>query len=201
MKDVKERSPSKNLVVIVCSTGGPKALGKVITKFPEKIDCSILIVQHMPQGFTLSLAKRLDDLSHIKVKEGENDEVLMNDMVYIAKGGYQMQLKKIDKENHKIILTDEVGKNGLKPCADNLFESLKHTSFQKIICTVLTGMGSDGTQGIKNLKEKKDIYVIVQDEDTSTVFGMPKAIIDAGLTNEIVSIDNIADAILRNLGV
>ncbi|BCJ95224.1 chemotaxis response regulator protein-glutamate methylesterase [Anaerocolumna cellulosilytica] len=190
----------KKLVAIACSTGGPKALQQVIPKLTQSLGCSVLIVQHMPEGFTASLANRLNEMSKLEVKEANDREVIKSGTAYIAKGGSQMRL--VQTENgQQLSVTLESARNGLKPCADILFESLMHSDFSEITCVVLTGMGGDGTYGIKQLKEKKNIYVIAQDEATSTVYGMPKVVAEAGLVNEILPLDQIAGAILKNLGV
>lgn len=191
----------KKLIVIACSTGGPKALQQVVPRLPKGLDCSILIVQHMPEGFTSSLARRLDELSQIEVKEAEHGETLKNGVAYIAKGGSQMRLISLEDGTQQLSVTIEGAKNGLKPCADILFESLVHSGYNNITCVVLTGMGGDGTNGIKQLNEKKNIYVIAQDEATCTVYGMPKVIAETGLVNEVVPLDQVAGAITKNMGV
>ncbi len=188
------------LVAIACSTGGPKALQKIVPLLPENLGCSVLIVQHMPEGFTQSLANRLNETSKLKVKEAEHGEILQKGVVYIAKGGYHMRLTNQGNGVHNITVTKEEARNGLRPCADIMYESLADTNFDEIICVVLTGMGSDGTRGIKLLHEKKNIYVIAQDEATSTVYGMPKVIRDAGLVNEVLPLEQIAGAIRKNMG-
>ncbi len=188
------------LIAIACSTGGPKALQKIVPLLPENLGCSVLIVQHMPEGFTQSLANRLNETSKLKVKEAEHGEILQKGVVYIAKGGYHMRLTNLGNGVHNITVTKEEARNGLRPCADIMYESLADTNFDEIICVVLTGMGSDGTRGIKLLHEKKNIYVIAQDEATSTVYGMPKVIRDAGLVNEVLPLEQIAGAIRKNMG-
>ncbi len=204
---IKEERPinrvtdSKRLVAIACSTGGPKALQQVIPLLTENLGCSVLIVQHMPEGFTASLANRLDEMSQIKVKEAEDTEEIKNGVAYIAKGGSQMRLIRSENGKQRLSVTVEAARNGLKPCADIMYESLMQSDFEEITCVVLTGMGGDGTKGIKQLKEKKNIYVIAQDEATSTVYGMPKVVAEAGLVNEIAPLGQIAGAILKNLGV
>jgi two-component system chemotaxis response regulator CheB len=191
----------KRLVAIACSTGGPKALQRVIPLLTEDLNCSVLIVQHMPEGFTYSLAHRLNEMSKIEVKESEHGDTIKNGVAYIAKGGSQMRLIETENKQQQLSVTVENARNGLKPCADIMFESLVNTNFNDIICVVLTGMGGDGTSGIRQLKEKKNIYVIAQDEATCTVYGMPKVVTESGLVDEIVPIDGIAGAILKNLGV
>ena len=194
-------SNPKRLIAIACSTGGPKALQRVIPLLPENLNCSILIVQHMPEGFTASLAHRLNELSKIEVKEAEHGEILRNGVAYIAKGGSQLRLIYSENGKQQLSVTSEMARNGLKPCADIMFESLMNSDFTDITCVVLTGMGGDGTNGMKQLKTKKNIYVIGQDETTCTVYGMPKVAVEAGLVNEIVALDQVAGSIIKNVGV
>lgn len=189
------------IVAIACSTGGPKSLKEVIPFISKKIDAPILLVQHMPVGFTTSLAQRLNELSDVKVKEAENGEILKKGTVYIAPGGKQFRVGLTQKNGCRVILTDDPPREGLRPCANIMYESLIKTNYDQIICVVLTGMGSDGTNGIEFLGRKKNIYVIAQDEKSSVVYGMPKAIINAKLTNEVLPLNQIAGAILKNVGV
>ena len=191
---------AKKLVALACSTGGPKALQSVIPKLPANLDAAILLVQHMPEGFTKSLAERLNELSAIKVKEASDGDVLQKGTVYIAKGGSQMRLTK-KMGDYVITETVEPARNGLKPCADIMYESLVGMDFDDITCVVLTGMGGDGTLGIKQLNEKNNIYVIAQNEATCTVYGMPKVVAEAGLVDEVVPLDAVAEAITKNVGV
>lgn len=201
-KPIKSRTGAgKKLIAIACSTGGPKALQQVIPKLSASLGCSVLIVQHMPEGFTASLANRLNEISMVRVKEAEHLEGLADGTAYIAKGGYQMRFGCLEQGREVLTITQEAAKNGLKPCADYMFESLAESGFSEIICVVLTGMGGDGTYGIRKLKEKKNIYVIAQDEETSTVYGMPKVVKDAGLVDEVVPLEQVAGAIQRSLGV
>ncbi|HWT76778.1 MAG TPA: chemotaxis-specific protein-glutamate methyltransferase CheB [Mobilitalea sp.] len=189
------------LVALACSTGGPKALHAVIPSLPKNLDASVLIVQHMPGGFTKSLADRLNELSQIRVKEAEDGDILSKGTVYIAKGGYQMRLKKQSDGQSCISISKEAARHGLLPCADILYESLEDTNFDQITCVVLTGMGGDGTAGISQLSKKQNIYVIAQNEETSIVYGMPKVIKDAGLVDEVVALNEVSDAIIKNVGV
>ncbi|MBQ9120683.1 MAG: chemotaxis response regulator protein-glutamate methylesterase [Lachnospiraceae bacterium] len=191
---------AKKLVALACSTGGPKALQSVIPKLPANLDAAILLVQHMPAGFTKSLAERLNELSAIKVKEASDGDVLQKGTVYIAQGGSQMRLTK-KMGDYVITETVEPARNGLKPCADIMYESLVGMDFDDITCVVLTGMGGDGTLGIKQLNEKNNIYVIAQNEATCTVYGMPKVVAEAGLVDEVVPLEAVAEAIIKNVGV
>ncbi len=189
------------LVALACSTGGPKALQYVVPFLPANLDAAVLIVQHMPKGFTLSLSKRLDELSRIHVKEAEDGEILRKGTVYVAKGGSQMRVVEKSKSSHSLMLTNEGARNGLNPCADIMYESLMNTSFDEIVCVVMTGMGADGTNGILQLEQTNKIYVIGQDAQSCTVYGMPKAIADVGAVDEVVTLRGIADAITRHVGV
>lgn len=192
---------AEKLVAIACSTGGPKALHTVIPNLPVNLDAGVLVVQHMPGGFTKSLADRLNELSPITVMEAEDGEILKKGRVYIAKGGHQMRLIRQGDGEYRLSVLEEPPRHGLVPCADIMYESLADTDFDQITCVVLTGMGGDGTDGIIQLKKKKNTYVIAQDEETSVVYGMPKVVRDAGLTDEVVALIDVSDAIIKNVGV
>ena len=189
------------LIALACSTGGPKALHTIIPSLPKGLEAGVVIVQHMPEGFTKSLADRLNTLSQIPVKEAEDGEIVNNGCVYIAKGGKQIRVTKDNKGNHILKLTNEEPRYGLLPCADKLYESLVETDYDEITCVVLTGMGNDGTAGISELSKKKNIHVIAQDKKTSIVYGMPKMIRMTGLVDKILSLDEISNAIIKNVGV
>ncbi|MGN0346465.1 MAG: chemotaxis-specific protein-glutamate methyltransferase CheB [Lachnospiraceae bacterium] len=193
---VMERK-KKKLVAIACSTGGPNALKHVIPLLPANLNAPVVIVQHMPFGFTQSLAERLDALSLLSCKEATAGEKVQRGNVYVAQGGLHMKLGK----NSQIIYSDEPVREGVKPCANYMYESLLQSEFDEIICVVLTGMGADGRDGIKSLAEKKKIYVIAQSEPTCTVYGMPRSIVETGLVNQIVDLDNIAQEIISKVGV
>lgn len=190
----------KRIVAIASSTGGPKALQDVIPYLPANLPVPVLLVQHMPKGFTASLAERLNEISPIKVSEAKEGDMLQPGHVYIAPGGIHM---KVEKKGtfHFIKYSDEPTREGVKPCANYMYESLADCDFDEIICVVLTGMGADGTAGIKNLDAKKPTYVIAQDQDTCTVYGMPKSIAMTGLCSEVVPLDQIAGQIIKNVGV
>lgn len=197
------RGKGGKLVAICTSTGGPQALKAVIPLIPANIGVPVLVVQHMPSGFTKSLAERLNDISKITVCEAEQDQELKKNCVYIARGGNHLKIK---EENgvRRIIYTDEPPREGVKPCANYMYESLIDTSFDDITCVVLTGMGKDGCEGIKNLVSAcpdKKVFVIAQSKETSTVYGMPRAVDLAGLTNESVDISQVTNEIIMNVGV
>ena len=194
------RSGNK-IVALACSTGGPKALQSVIPYLPKNLNAPMVLVQHMPAGFTKSMADRLNEVSPISVKEAEDGDVLKKGMIYIAPGGKHMELKKAPDGSHKIRLNDMPAIGGLRPCANITYDSLRDCGYDEVVCVVLTGMGADGTNGICSLAKKKPVYVISQNAETCVVYGMPKAIADTGLVNEVVPLTQVAQSITKNVGV
>lgn len=195
-----KKDHANRVVALACSTGGPKSLQQVIPYLPKELDAGVVVVQHMPAGFTKSLAVRLNEISKVTVKEAEHGDIITKGTVYIAPGGRHLRLVKSGSEM-KVALSDEPPVDALRPCANVMYESLVTSPYDEIVCVVLTGMGADGTKGIKALKEHKKIYVIGQNEATSIVYGMPRAVAEAGLVNEVKPLEEIADAITRNTGV
>lgn len=188
------------IVAIASSTGGPKALQQVIPRLPKNLKTPVLIVQHMPAGFTQSLAERLDSLSEITVSEAKENEPLECGHVYLAMGGKHMNV--VNKSGRNVIhYSDEPSREGVKPCANYMYESLQNTRYDEIVCVVMTGMGADGTKGVANLKKTKKTHVIAQDQNTCAVYGMPKSIVNAGLTDQVVALEQIAQEIILNVGV
>lgn len=186
-------SGAGKLVAIGTSTGGPQALQKVVTRLPANLPCGVVIVQHMPPGFTKSLAERLDTISEISVKEAEHDEIIKPGHVYIAPGNYHMRVKS-EGTVRKIALSQEPPVGNHRPAVNVLFDSV--ASVQKeLVSVIMTGMGCDGCEGMKKIKQQGG-YSIAQDEETSVVYGMPKAVVDAGLADEVRPLQDIADAIV-----
>ena len=188
------------IVAIASSTGGPRALQAVIPKLPKNLKTPVVLVQHMPEGFTASLAERLDSLSEIKVKEAAEGDQLQPGTVYISRGGKHMHIVK-NGGKASVHYVDGPTREGVRPCANFMYESLMESDYDEICCVVMTGMGADGTEGIKNLKTRKKVYVIGQEESTCTVYGMPKAVATAGLVDQVVKLDNIAQEIIMHVGV
>ncbi len=184
---------SRKLVAIGTSTGGPQALQKVITRLPGNLPCGVVIVQHMPPGFTKSLADRLDTISDISVKEAEHDEIIRPGQVYIAPGNYHMRVA-VDGSVRKIALSQEPPVGNHRPAVNVLFDSVAPLK-KELVSVIMTGMGCDGCEGMKKIKQQGG-YSIAQDEETSVVYGMPKAVVDAGLADEIRPLQDIADAIV-----
>ena len=195
------RKPKYDIIALASSTGGPQALQTLIPMLPERIGVPIVIVQHMPNGFTASLAERIDHRSKLTVVEAKKGDIIRPDTVYIAKGGHQLRIAESSKGVFTTNVTNEPPVNNLRPCADVMYESLINCSFNKILCVVLTGMGSDGANGISELKKKKRIRVISQNEESSVVFGMPKAVKEKGLSDVVCDIKEMAKVIAKELGV
>lgn len=196
------RATGKNkLVALACSTGGPKALQSVIPFLPKNLDAPMILVQHMPAGFTKSMADRLNQISEINVKEAEHGDRLQKGTVYVAPGGKHMEVEKCADGSHKISLNDMPAIGGLRPCANITYDSLTKSGFDEIVCVVLTGMGADGTNGILSLGKKKPIHVISQNAESCVVYGMPKAIAEAGVVDEVVTLTDVAKTITKNVGV
>ncbi|OMC88795.1 chemotaxis response regulator protein-glutamate methylesterase [Viridibacillus sp. FSL H7-0596] len=190
---------TKKLILIGTSTGGPRALQEVITKIPATIKAPILIVQHMPAGFTKSLSNRLDQLADITVKEAENGDILQNGVAYIAPGGYHMKLRKIGMSYGITLDAQEPPRGGHRPSVDVLFEDT--CQFHEIdkIAVIMTGMGADGTKGLIQLKNTGKVIAITESANTCIVYGMPKAAFETGLVDEVADVDDIADTIMKYL--
>lgn len=194
-------SGAKRLVMIASSTGGPKALQSVIPFFPADFPYPIVVVQHMPAGFTQSLANRLNEMSPLTVKEAEDGEELQKGTVYIAMGGKQCELIEQPAGIFTLSESDKPARGGLRPCADVFLESLVDSSLDHFVCGVLTGMGSDGCKGIQFVKQYKEMKVVAQNEETCVVYGMPRAVAKAGIVNEVVPLEDMAGAMIKQLGV
>lgn len=184
------------LFVIASSTGGPRALQTVVPLFPVDFPYPVVVVQHMPVGFTSSLASRLDELSPLKVKEAEDGEILRRGYVYIAQGGKQCELVQ-DGNRYVFSENDKPPRGGLRPCADIFFESLVDTSLDEIICGVLTGMGADASKGILQVKACKKVKVVAQNQDTCVVYGMPRAAKMAGIVDNMVPLEDVAGMMMK----
>jgi two-component system chemotaxis response regulator CheB len=200
-KETSSKTSSNKIIALACSTGGPKALQSVIPYLPKNLNAPMVLVQHMPAGFTKSMADRLNEVSEIQVKEAEDGDVLRKGHVYVAPGGRHMEVVKCPDGTHKIRLNDMPAIGGLRPCANITYDSLCDCGYDQVVCVVLTGMGADGTNGIVSLSRKKPVYVIAQDAASCVVYGMPKAIAESGLVNEVVPLTEISKSIIKNVGV
>ena len=193
------RKTQAEIVGIGVSTGGPKALSEMLPKIPETINVPILIVQHMPPIFTDSLAKSLDMRCAITVKEAMDGEVVRPNVAFIAPGGKQMKVvASADGLNRIIRITDDPPENSCKPSVDYLFRSIAEHYVGRAAGVIMTGMGSDGTLGLRMMK-RNGSYIIAQDEPSCIVFGMPKKPIDEGIVDTIAPLERIADEICSSV--
>lgn len=184
--------PAGRVIVMASSTGGPRALAEVLPRLPGNLPAPILAVQHMPAGFTKSLAERLDEVSQLSIKEAEDGDRIRAGMVLLAPGGKHMT---IDAEG-RIALNQGPQECGLRPAANITMQSAAEAFGAAVLGVVLTGMGSDGTRG-SGLIKKTGGEVIVQDEASCVVYGMPKSIVEAGYADAIVPLSEIPAEILR----
>lgn len=183
------------MLLIGVSTGGPVALASLLPKLPASLPVPILVVQHMPPLFTASLAGSLDAKCALTVKEARDGELALPGNVYIAPGGRHMKIHSEGGEK-RIRITDDPPENHCKPAVDVLFRSVAHGFPGKAAAVILTGMGSDGTLGCRLLK-RHGATVIVQDEASCVVFGMPKEVIQAGMADVVASLDSLPVEILK----
>jgi two-component system chemotaxis response regulator CheB len=188
------RSPmaarTAKLVLIATSTGGPRALATLVPKLPAPLGVGTLIVQHMPAGFTGSLAARLDASSALDVREAAGGEKLDAGTALLAPGGRHLRLT----HDGRTTLTDEPAVGGLRPRADLLIEDAARVYGERMLLVVLTGMGNDGLRGAREV-QRRGGRILVESEDSCTVYGMPRAIVDAGLADDVLDLGHLAEAI------
>ncbi len=184
------------LILIGVSTGGPAALGKLLPELPADLKIPVLIVQHMPEKFTRSLADNLDNRSRLGVREAEDGEVLAPGRVYIAPGGRQMKLVPAADGVKQIKITSDPPENNCKPAVDYLFRSVAANFPGKAMAVILTGMGSDGTLGVRLLR-RHGCFTIAQDADSCVVYGMPKSVVEAGVVDEVLPLSGLPGGLSR----
>jgi len=191
------RRQTRDFVAIGVSTGGPPAVQKVLSAFPEDFPAPILIAQHMPASFTGPFADRLNSICKISVKEAEDGEKAREGCAYVCPGGRHIRIS--SKLSSRTIVISENPKEALyKPSATELMASVGEQIGSRALGVILTGMGSDGATGVEILKRHGG-RALAQSEATCVVYGMPKAIVDARLADEVVDLDDIAAAIMDNL--
>lgn len=181
-------------VLIGVSTGGPRALADMLPELSDKVDLPFFIVQHMPPTFTQSLANSLDSRCRHRVIESLDNDVVQNGYIYIAPGGRHMLLHKNSTGRIVTILNQDPPENGCRPSVDVLFRSAVNVYGGDVVAIILTGMGADGTKGLVPLK-LEGAYAIVQDKETSVVWGMPGSAVEAGYVDEILPLNRIPDAV------
>jgi len=186
---------ARNFVVIGASTGGPQALMQVVPGLPGNLAAGVLIVQHMPAGFTQAFAARLAKAAAIPVHEAQDGVVLHDGEAVVAAGGRHLRVSK----GGRLILDDGPASLGVKPALDVTLMSLAAAGPRRVIVAVLTGIGTDGTRGARVLKEQGAV-IIAQDESSSAVWGMPKSIVTQGLADYIVPLAQMATLITSLVG-
>lgn len=189
---IKRSATMRKVIVVGSSTGGPQALYEVIPGIPADIAAGILIVQHMPPGFTRSLADRLDKKSEIEVKEAEQGDILRAGLALVAPGDYHMTINR----QGEISLNQGPSVQGVRPSVDVTMDSVATAYGAATAGVVLTGMGSDGTNGSKRIKAAGG-PIAVQDEDTCAIYGMPQAVVNAGVADLVMPITEIAEQIVN----
>lgn len=193
----KAANEKEKLIVIGASTGGTEAIKEILIDMP--VDCPpILIVQHMPEGFTKSYAARLDSLCEIAVAEAVHGERIMPGRAYLAPGGYHLSILRTGSY-YACQVTEEAPVNHHRPSVDVLFKSVTKQAKSEVIAVILTGMGKDGATGMTQLHELGS-KTFAQDEASCVVFGMPKEAIARGAVDEVLPLDEIAGRILLHLG-
>lgn len=190
------RRAFRHVIAIGTSTGGPRALHHVITALPPDLPAPVLVVQHMPPGFTRSLAQRLDCFSSVRVTEAGEGERLEAGTVYIAPGGRHMKLGR-DALGYFVSLSDEEAVSGHRPSVDVLFRSLVPHPELKRIAVILTGMGSDGAKGMKALADSGSAVTIAEAEETCVVYGMPRCAVANESARIVLPLHQIGERLLE----
>lgn len=194
--DAIRRDPS--IVCIGVSTGGPVALNQVLPKLPADFPCPILLVQHMPPLFTKNLADDLNQKCALDVQEATNGMAVEAGHILIAPGGSQMRIAQV---NGKPIvqITNDPPEKSCKPSVDYLFRSIAHLYGNRTVAAILTGMGDDGTLGCKLLK-RAGALIVTEDEPSCVVYGMPRSVVEAGVADQVVPLEGVADCLMAAVG-
>jgi two-component system chemotaxis response regulator CheB len=188
-------SRARRAVVIATSTGGPRALARLVPALPAQLGEGTLIVQHMPEGFTNSLAARLDRESRLTVREAATGDALDRGTALIAPGGRHLRVT----EGRRAQLSEEPAIGGLRPRADLTIADVAATWGERTLLVVLTGMGRDGADGARAVREAGG-RILCEAEESCTVYGMPRAVAEAGLADAVMPLDDLAAAIAQEAG-
>jgi two-component system, chemotaxis family, protein-glutamate methylesterase/glutaminase len=182
----------KRVVVIGCSTGGPRALTEIIPLLPRDLSAGVIVVQHMPQKFTASLAERLNAVSEIRVVEAKNGDKVVPGVVYIAPGDFHMLVGRGDT----VYLNQDPHWHGVRPSVDILMKSVAKLYGKKSVGVVLTGMGVDGREGVIEIKGAGGT-VYAEHESTCVVYGMPRAAVETGCVDRVLVLHKVADELIQ----
>jgi two-component system chemotaxis response regulator CheB len=186
------REPDR-LLVIGSSTGGPRALAEVVSHLPGDLPCAVIIVQHLPAGFTKSLAERLNQASALTVAEAKDGDLLSVGQVLVAPGDFHLKVS-----GRRVQLDMGPRRHGVRPSVDTTLETAAQSFGPSVLTAILTGMGEDGAEGARAVKTAGGL-VLAEDESTCVVYGMPRAVAERGLADEVVPLDHMAEAIARHL--
>ena len=197
----RESLSVKKLVIMGASTGGPQAILEQMSAFTPDLDVSFLIVQHMPPGFTKSFAERISWQSHFKTKEAEEGDLIVKKAAYVAPAGYHMVIEKVscqEYERYNIRLDQNALVNYVRPAVDVTMVSAAEAFEGSIIGVILTGMGKDGLEGARKIKAGGG-KIVVQNERSCVIYGMPRAVAEANLADDILPLVNIGKRITEYL--
>src|SRR6266576_1799193 len=186
-------APPTRVIAIGVSTGGPNALQFVLSQLPPEFPGSILIVQHMPDGFTEMFAKRLDEVCAVRVKEAQSGDLLLAGRVLICPGNRHLKVKKLPLGN-VAVLADDAAVHGHRPSVDVLFRSVAEEFGPQAVAVIMTGMGDDGASGMGAVRAAGGM-TIAQSEDSCVVYGMPKAAVDRGYVIRVVHLEDLANTL------
>lgn len=189
---------TKKVVVIAASTGGPRTLTDVLPRLPGDLPACIIVVQHMPAGFTGSLARRLDWESQLKISEAENGNPVLRGSILIAPGDFHLVVRR-SNAGMVVALNEDAREHGVRPAADVTMRSLAPLYGPDCLGIVMTGMGNDGVEGLRAIKAHGG-RTFAEDKSTCVIYGMPKAAFDAGVVDEVHPADRMAEAISRWCG-
>lgn len=195
----EKTAPVRNVIAIGASTGGPRALEKLIGSLPAEIPAAILVVQHMPQGFTASLSKRLDERSAVRVKEAQEGDIVEEGTVLMAPGNYHMEVSrnKVNGfEEDTVHLSCGPKELGSRPSANVLFRSVASIYGSRAISLILTGMNCDGAEGAEEIK-KMGGKVIAESQSSCVIYGMPGEIVRRNLADLVLPLDEMAEEIIK----
>jgi len=193
--------PLDKLIIIGSSTGGPRALSKIIPALDPNINAGLIVIQHQPDNFSTAFANRLNNISDIDVVEAKQGEALEAGKVFIAPSGYHLVLNRMKDKNVDVFnLTKSAKEHGMRPSVDVTMSSAANLYGKNIIGIILTGMGEDGTAGLKMIKEYGG-KTIVENPNTCVAWGMPSSAIKAGVADEVVALQNISRKINKILNL
>lgn len=197
-KSGQKRMPTRRVVAVGVSTGGPNALQYVLSQLPADFPAAIVIVQHMPEGFTELFARRLDECCAIDVKEAASGDLLLAGRALICPGNRHMRVKRMPLGDI-VVLSEEPKVNGHRPSVDVLYRSVAQEFGRDAVGLIMTGMGEDGADALKEIRKQGGI-TIAQDEESCVVYGMPRAAIDRGSVMRVVPLDALANTLMAQCG-